>query len=66
MELLKTGYYSIEEIANLSGFYDPKYFSSLYKQKFGVLPSAKRKKAFSTDHKPKNTNKGYAPIYQKK
>ena len=24
IELLKTGYYSIEEIANLSGFYDPK------------------------------------------
>lgn len=47
MELLKTGYYSIEEIANLSGFYDPKYFSTLYKQKMGVLPSSKRKKAFS-------------------
>lgn len=47
IELLKTGYYSIEEIANSSGFYDPKYFSSLYKQKMGVLPSSKRKKAFS-------------------
>jgi AraC-like DNA-binding protein len=48
IELLKTGYYSIEEIANLSGFYDPKYFSTLYKQKMGVLPSTKRKKAFSS------------------
>ena len=53
-ELLKTGYYSIEEIATLSGFYDPKYFSSLYKQKMGVLPSTKRKKAFSnTQHNTK-------------
>lgn len=48
IELLKTGYYTIEEIANLSGFYDPKYFSSLYKQKTGMLPSSKRKKAFSS------------------
>ena len=46
--LLKTGYYTIEEIATHSGFYDPKYFSSLYKQKTGKLPSAKRKKAFSS------------------
>ncbi len=57
IELLKTGYYSIEEIANLSGFYDPKYFSSLYKQKVGVLPSTKRKKAFSSDHKTKTNHK---------
>lgn len=56
-ELLKTGYYSIEEIANLSGFYDPKYFSSLYKQKVGVLPSVKRKKAFSADHRGKSNHK---------
>lgn len=47
-ELLKTGYYNIEEIAEQSGFSDPKYFSSLYKQKTGVLPSVKRKKAFSS------------------
>ncbi len=47
-ELLKTGYYSIEEIATLSGFYDPKYFSVLYKQRTGFLPSTKRKKAFSS------------------
>ena len=48
IDLIKTGYYSIEEVANLSGFYDPKYFSSLYKKKLGILPSIKRKKAFST------------------
>ena len=53
IELLKTGYYNIEEVATLSGFYDPKYFSSLYKQKTGVLPSAKRKKAFSSSPRVK-------------
>lgn len=47
IELLKTGYYSIEETATLSGYYDPKYFSHLYKQKMGVPPSSKRKKALS-------------------
>lgn len=45
--LLKTGYYSIEEIAFSSGFSDPKYFSTLYKQKTGVLPSTKHRKALS-------------------
>ena len=45
--LLKTGYYSIEEIADLSGFNDPKYFSSLYKKKIGVPPSKKLRKALS-------------------
>ena len=43
--LLKTGYYSIEEIADLSGFNDPKYFSSLYKKKIGYLPSERLKLA---------------------
>ena len=47
IELLKTGYYNIEEIAVLSGFNDPKYFSSLYKQKTGFLPSEKIKRALS-------------------
>ena len=45
--LLKTGYYSIEEIADLSGFNDPKYFSTLYKKKMGVPPSEKLRKALS-------------------
>lgn len=52
--LLKTGYYSIEEIASSSGFYDPKYFSSLYKQRTGVLPSSKLKKAFSSQKRHSN------------
>lgn len=46
--LLKTGYYNVEEIAELSGFYDPKYFSTLYKKKMGILPNQKLKKALLT------------------
>ena len=49
--LLKTGYYSIEEIADLSGFNDPKYFSTLYKKRFGFPPSEKLRKALSTPKK---------------
>ena len=46
--LLKTGYYTIEEIAELSGFNDPKYFSTLYKKTMGVPPSEKLRKALSS------------------
>ena len=45
-ELLKTGYYSIEEVATLSGFNDAKYFSLLYKKSVGCPPSKKLTKAF--------------------
>lgn len=43
--LLRTGYYTIEEIAFQSGFSDAAYFSQLYKKKTGKLPSEKLKKA---------------------
>ena len=43
--LLKTGYYTVEEIAFQSGFNDPAYFSQLHKKKTGYLPSEKMKKA---------------------
>ena len=43
--LLKTGYYTIEEIAFQSGFNDPTYFTQLYKKKTGYLPSKKLKMA---------------------
>ena len=43
--LLKTGYYSVEEIATLSGFNDAKYFSSLYKKYVGISPSKRLKRA---------------------
>lgn len=46
--LLKTGYYSIEDISDLSGFNDPKYFSTLYKNRFNIPPSEKLRKALSS------------------
>ena len=46
-ELLKTGYYSVEDVATLSGFSDAKYFSITYKKRKGVSPSKDFKKAFS-------------------
>ncbi|MBO5879347.1 MAG: helix-turn-helix domain-containing protein [Clostridia bacterium] len=39
ISLLKTGYYSIQDVAALSGFNDPKYFSEVYKKKIGHSPS---------------------------
>ena len=43
--LLKTGYYTIEEISFQSGFNDPAYFAQCYKKKTGCLPSEKLKRA---------------------
>lgn len=41
--LLMSGFYTVEEVSNLSGFSDPKYFSTIYKKRFGHSPSfAKR------------------------
>lgn len=37
--LLKSGYYSVGEVATLSGFNDAKYFSEVYKKKMGKPPS---------------------------
>jgi YesN/AraC family two-component response regulator len=36
--LLETGYYSVEEVAAMSGFYDPKYFSTCFKKHTGASP----------------------------
>lgn len=36
--LLKSGYYSVEQIAQLCGFNSPKYFSTCYKHKRGISP----------------------------
>lgn len=44
--LLKSGYYTIEEIAFQSGFNNANYFSQLYKKEYGILPSKKLKKAY--------------------
>ena len=44
-ELLKAGYYSIEQISSMSGFNDSKYFSTLYKKNNGISPSKNLKRA---------------------
>ena len=38
-KLLSTGRYSIKEVAEMSGFYDVKYFSRVVKKEYGVPPS---------------------------
>ncbi|PKQ62490.1 hypothetical protein BZG02_12245 [Labilibaculum filiforme] len=39
LELLQKGKYNINEVATLSGFDDPKYFSTCFKKLFGKTPS---------------------------
>jgi signal transduction histidine kinase/DNA-binding response OmpR family regulator/ligand-binding sensor domain-containing protein len=39
-ELLKAGKYNVNEVAYMSGFSDPKYFSTSFKKQFGKSPSA--------------------------
>ena len=39
-ELLRTGYYSVEYVAEKAGFNDPKYFSTVVKKSMGLPPSA--------------------------
>ena len=36
--LLRSGYYTVEEVAEMSGFTDPKYFSTAYKKHMGISP----------------------------
>jgi len=38
-ELLRSGYYSIEEVSDMSGFRDAKYFARFIKHKTGIQPS---------------------------
>lgn len=38
-ELLESGYYTVEETAEMSGFENPKYFSTIFKQFTGCSPS---------------------------
>lgn len=38
-ELLRSGYFSVERVAEMAGFNDSKYFSVVMKSRFGVPPS---------------------------
>ncbi len=49
--LLKTGYYSVEEVTTLSGFNDSKYFSTLYKKYTGYSPSRNYAKTLFVSNK---------------
>lgn len=42
ISLLNAGYYSVAEVAELSGFRDPKYFATVFKERIGVSPSLYR------------------------
>ena len=44
-ELLESGYYSVGQVAEKTGFTDAKYFSRIFKQKTGKTPSKTMKKA---------------------
>ena len=44
--LLESGYYTVEEVAELSGYNDPKYFSTLFKKETGISPIKKKNDAF--------------------
>ena len=43
-QLLENGYCNVNEAAVQSGFYDPNYFSTVFKKKLGVSPSEFKKK----------------------
>lgn len=43
-QLLESEYYTVEDAARLSGYNDPKYFSTAYKRKRGNPPSEKRQR----------------------
>lgn len=45
IELIETGYYSVEQIAERCGFEDPKYFSTSFKKETGFSPSKYAKKS---------------------
>ena len=38
-EMLLTGHYTITQVLYSVGFNSPSYFSKMYKERFGILPS---------------------------
>lgn len=47
-QLLEAGYHTVEEVAKLSGYNDPKYFSTAYKRAYGISPGAAKGKIVRT------------------
>lgn len=47
--LLKTGYFSVTEVAQKSGFRDQKYFSRFFRKKTGMTPSDYEKKHLNNE-----------------
>ena len=45
MGLLRSGYYTVEQVARLSGFSDVKYFRTAFTRRFGITPTAYQKRA---------------------
>ena len=43
--LLESGYYTVEEVAKLSGYVDPKYFSTVYKRNTGASPKKRMRES---------------------
>ena len=48
--LLKTGYYTVEQVAYDCGYNDPKYFATCYKKKFNHSPGKDIEKLFKNIH----------------
>ena len=44
LEILKEGHFSIQDVAKRVGYDDPYYFSKLFKKRFGLSPSAYKRK----------------------
>lgn len=45
--LLRSGYYSVEQVAKQSGFTDVKYFRTAFTKRFGISPSRYKERSFS-------------------
>lgn len=46
-ELIESGYYKIEQVAEMVGFEEPKYFSSVFKQYTGQSPADYKKQVYT-------------------
>lgn len=44
IELIKTGEYSMTQVAYMVGINDPRYFSKCFKHRFGITPTEYKNK----------------------